>query len=188
MKPQPHAGGRPTRARKLLILERRRRVAAALVRGQSQWQIAQTEGVDPAQISRDLSAIRQEWRQSALIDFEARQAEELARIDAVEAEAWAAWDRSKQDTERRQARTVTTPSGQRTEASRVESVQCGDPRFLTQIMACVKHRCDLLGLSVTRVAPVTPDGKQCCGGPELLTLALERALAAAEAAPPGTGG
>src|SRR5262245_53633973 len=77
---QPHKAGRPTGAGRLLILERRARVAAAYLRGLTQGEIARQEGLNQSQIARDLQAVRKEWLSSAVRDLDARLAEEVARL------------------------------------------------------------------------------------------------------------
>ena len=159
-----------SKAEQLSILKRRRDVAAWYLANVPQWEMAQRAGVDPGQISRDLAAIKREWRASMLADFQERIGMELAKINAVERQCWLEWDESKKDAQTRSAKTVRTPAGQdaagqplfaeRSEASRREEGQCGDPRFLAGIRACVKQRCELLGLIVAKVAPTSPDGRE----------------------------
>src|SRR5262245_52957639 len=108
MKP---TGGGQSAADKLAILERRRRVAAAYLRGTPQYEIARQEGLDKSQISRDLAAVRQEWKLAAIRDFDEHKAEQLAKIDAVEETAWQAWDRSRSDAETLHAGTTRGRTG-----------------------------------------------------------------------------
>ena len=79
------------------LAARRQQVAAAYLRGEYQADIATRFGISQQQISLDLKTIRAMWLQSAVRDFDAARAEELAKIDAVEAEFWGAWEKSKKD-------------------------------------------------------------------------------------------
>lgn len=142
MEPQSTNGGSPTGPERLLILDRRRRVAEHYVRGVPQYKIAQMEGVHESQISRDLKHIRDKWLKSALMDFNERKARELAKIDDLELIARKAWHRSQEDAETTQTRdgasgveTTTTVKG-----------QSGDPRFLERIAWCIEQRCKIAGL------------------------------------------
>jgi hypothetical protein len=143
--------------------ERRARVAGLYLEGQTQFVIAKEVGVNQSTVSRDLEAIRAEWRGSALRDFGERQAEELARIDKLETEAWAAWHRSKLPSEVTTAERVvdeenTAPAKSvvtadlpaappaRTKATKRVENRDGDPRFLAVVHDCIKRRCELLGL------------------------------------------
>src|SRR5262245_39789740 len=74
------------------LRQRRQAVASRYVRGQSQVEIATALGLNQCTISRDLTCIRQQWLDRTMRDFGARQAEELAKLDAMEAEAWRSWD------------------------------------------------------------------------------------------------
>jgi len=112
------------KSEELALQQRRKHVAELYLRGQTQWQIAHAMDVNQAQISRDLKVIRREWLNSAVQDFDARKAQELAKIDAVEAEAWAAWRRSQDPAETVKA--STDGSGKKVE--KTKKGQHGDPR------------------------------------------------------------
>lgn len=133
------------------VVERRQQVAARYIRGEYQSTIARDLGLTQAQISYDLKAIRAEWLQSTLRDFDALKGEQLAKVDAVETEAWAAWERSKQ------AREVTiTEASEGTRPGRKATMrkegQAGDPRFLAEIGKCVDRRCAILGIGAREEA------------------------------------
>jgi hypothetical protein len=126
-------------------------VAAAYLRGLTQWEIAREEGLNQSQIARDLQAVREEWLSSAVRDFDARKAEELARLDSLEREYREAWERSCRDREVRTAKTVTGKEGEvigREEVLRTERTEQrdGDPRFLDGALRCVLARCKIFGL------------------------------------------
>ena len=144
---QPHKGGRPTSSDRLLILARRKRVAEAYLSGRIQFEIAKEEGVDHSTISRDLTAIRKDWRESALRDLDAKFDEELAKLDEVERAAWAAWEESKKTLHTHSREEIT--GGRNDGATRTtekRQQRCGDPAFLQIIMGCVDRRCKLLHL------------------------------------------
>lgn len=137
------------------LLARRQQVAAAYLRGEYQAEIAARFGISQQQISLDLKAIRSAWLQSAIRDFDAARAEELAKIDAVEAEYWSAWDRSKKDKE------VATQEGSgeidpQTKRPRIKKLslrkegQSGNPAYLAGILSCIDKRCAILGLDAPK--------------------------------------
>jgi hypothetical protein len=138
---------RHTPGERLTILERRKNVAARYLRGESQWAIARAFEVDQATVSRDLMCIRAEWLASCLRDFDEVRAEQLAKVDAVEASAWQGWLRSQENAE--------TLRSDETRTSKVSRSQAGDVRFLATVMQCVERRCALLGLDV-QPPPVDP--------------------------------
>ena len=73
------------------VLERRKAVSARYLRGESQHAIALALEVGQATVSRDLTAIRDEWRQSAQTDMADRVAQEIAKLDALEREYHKGW-------------------------------------------------------------------------------------------------
>src|SRR5581483_4024403 len=89
----------PPPAKALAILERRKAVAERYLRGETQWEIARTLGVSQGQVSRDLKAIRQEWLNSSVCNFNELKAREIAKVDELERTYWAAWEESKKTRE-----------------------------------------------------------------------------------------
>lgn len=128
----------------LRVLERRKNVAARYLRGEPQWQIAQSFEVDQGTISRDLAAIQALWERDATQALSARKARELAKIDAVEADAWRAWKRSQEDG-------IVLESGKRAKFTfkrELRKACAGDPRFLELVLRCVQRRCEICGIEL----------------------------------------
>ena len=139
------------------MLARREEVAARYLRGEHQYTIARAVGVSQVQVSHDLKAMRDLWLASSLRDFDTLKSEQLAKIDAVELEAWAAWLRSQQPrevslTEQTEGGEVvgadgtSQPKRPTRKASMRREGQSGDPRFLAVIQKCIDQRCVILGL------------------------------------------
>lgn len=133
--------------------KRRADVARLYLQGRRQVDIASAVGVNQSTVSRDLDHLRREWQADAKRSIDQRAAEELARIDRIEATAWEAWERSCRDAEALHAETVRgradkhgkpLPELQRT--SKTVKGQAGDPRFLERVGWCVERRCKILGL------------------------------------------
>lgn len=144
-------------------------VAHLYLKGRTQHEIAERLSADGDRgysvtqqtVSNDLREIRRRWQESAVCDFGAAMALELAKIDNAEREAWEAWHRSIGQ------RVITTAgrdnggtgNGRGRAQVRTED-QFGDPRYLAQIQSCIDRRCKLLGLDApVKVAPTNPDGK-----------------------------
>ena len=126
-------------------LERQAKVAEFYLQGWSQLKIAAEVGSAQSTISRDLKAIREEWRKSRIRDFEEAIAIQLEKIDLTEREAWSAWERSQQDAVSK--KNMMTGGECPTEwEQEVRTGQYGDPRFLKIALECVERRCKLLGL------------------------------------------
>jgi len=139
------------------IAQRRQRVAELYIKGWLQTAIAAELGISQPTVCQDLQAVRKQWRESSIRDFDAARDLELQKLDRVEREAWAAWERSQQVQE--STRVVQDGSGKR--AQKTVEHPVGDPRYLEQIQKCIASRRALLGLDApTRIAPVMPNGEE----------------------------
>jgi predicted transcriptional regulator len=135
---------------------RRQEVARLSLRGWVQVEIAQHLGVTQGTVSNDLKAIRQQWRQSAVRDFDLAREEMLRSIETIKREAWDAWERSKKP---QQEATVEGEAPRQKTRKRIRN-QNGDPRYLEIILRCGADQRAILGLDApTKIAPTTPDGK-----------------------------
>ena len=142
--------------RKLEIVQRRQKVADLFLQGWNQDAIGRELSISQPQVAADLKKINQAWRESAIRDFNAARDQELARLQRLEREAWAAWERSKQPS---QTATVNGEAGAQT-ARRTVKHQYGDPRFLDIALRCSEARRQLLGLDAPmKITPTTPDGR-----------------------------
>ncbi len=142
---------------KVRIEQRRQQVSDVYVKGSTQSQIARHLGVAQPTVSADLKAIRREWRDSRIRDFDEAVAMELKKLDNLEHEAWSGWERTQQPAES----TKVTQDGSGKKAEKIVKQQQGNPRFLEQVHRCIAGRRTLLGLDApTRIAPTSPDGKE----------------------------
>ena len=80
--------------------------------------------VSESQVSRDLGAVCERWRETALQDIGERKAQDLAELTQIKRELWSAWHLSK----KRKA----------------------DPRFLAEVMRALKQSSELLGYHSTQ--------------------------------------
>lgn len=169
-------------SREGLIEDRRARVASCKVQGLSIRQtiaaLAKAGCVNPdskkpwaiCAIKADLDALTARWQSEALRDISQAKAEELAKLDELEREAWAAWYRgigrkqirttkTKRGTDATQGDAPTAPGMDETETSvRTESLN-GDPRYLGIVLDCQQRRAKMLGLDAPqKIAPTNPEG------------------------------
>lgn len=130
-----------------LRLVRRQNVAREYLKGRYQVDIAFDLSVSIATVKRDLAKIRQDWLISSLQNFDALKAEQLARIDTIEAEAWEMWSRSCELHVRTSVQNIeaTKFPGRNTKTDRTPGT--GDPRYLQTALQCIERRCKLLGLN-----------------------------------------
>jgi hypothetical protein len=124
---------------------RRRQVVDLYLQGWSQAAIAEHLGVGQTTVSLDLRILQKQWRESSIRDFDQLRTIELAKIDLVEREAWAAWQRSQKPAQS----AVVNGEGPRNRARKTLKNQYGDPRFLEQVNKCIAQRRALLGLDAS---------------------------------------
>lgn len=101
--------------------------------------------VTRAMVDKDLHLARKAWRQQADDSCEELIAEQLQRIDLIETEAWAAWERSKENAETT-IRDIENGVKTKAKVRKVSSDQYGDARFLAIALKCVDKRCRILGI------------------------------------------
>jgi predicted transcriptional regulator len=178
------------------VEERRVKVADLYVRGFPQGRIAEMVGVSQTQISFDLAAVKERWVAEQLVDFGERVSRELDKIDRVEEEAWAAWERSKKAAKTRSDKTESmvpkadedepeprgkgkgkrkpakpTPSGL-IPVKQIRDLKItyrdGNPAFLERVAWCIETRLKLLGQlkETTTVNVVQFDWDSLTGRPE----------------------
>lgn len=151
------------------------------LRGWSFREICKEVGCGLTTTQRDIAAIREEWRASRVEAFGTEQLHELARIDAIEREAWAQWEASKKEEVGSRAETevlveqkadgqvVRKPGSER--VVRTTRLRNADPRYMETIRWCVEQRCKLLGLlAPQKIAPTNPEGT----GPAKVVLDLSK--------------
>ena len=141
---------RPSKSRsvKARIEGRRALVSELYLKGKTQAEIAEQLGVDQSTISRDLTALQKQWKDSAIRNLDEAKARELAKIDALERTYWDAWERSVGQTQIKTIKAKGDPKGapgQAEQTIRTEDLN-GDPRYLAGVMSCIERRCRLLGI------------------------------------------
>jgi hypothetical protein len=144
-------GGTGKRRSAAQLARDRRKTADLYLQGWLQADIAGFLGISQSTVSNDLKALQAEWLRSALLDFDEAKAREIAKIDRLEREYWAAWERSREDAE-----TVRQEGSRKGEGGEglppVDKVvktrkgQAGDPRFLQGVQWCIDKRCKILGV------------------------------------------
>jgi hypothetical protein len=140
------------------ISKDRAEIAHLYLQRLTQAEIGQRLGLSRQQVGYDLDVVRKEWLQSSLLDFNARKAEELARIDRLEREYWAAWEASKKERQTSTTEQTTDADGERLRAGIRKVEQTGDPRYLSGVQWCIEQRAKILGLHAPTEARVTSQG------------------------------
>src|SRR5258708_11371613 len=131
------------------VFARRRDVANLALKGWTQAAIASHLKIPQGTVSRDLAAMREFWREFPVYDCEKVRFEQLQKIDLVETEAWAAWQRSQE--QRHSAALTRGKTGEQTRTSLQD--QYGDPRYLREIARCVAQRYEMIGVQPPELPP-----------------------------------
>src|SRR5260370_34244552 len=142
-----------------------RETAALYWGGLTQMEIAKRLNVSRQQIGYDLKLLQQRWRESALADFDAKKAAELAKMDELERTYWEGWERSCQFREVTTQEKTQGGEGQagdgRLKAGVRKEQRDGNPGFLREIERCIEMRCKIIGaFAAATIAPTTPDGEE----------------------------
>jgi transposase len=132
--------------RRFVAAQRRQTVTELYLQGWSQTEIATHLDVAQSTISDDVQYVWRQWEQSSLRNFDQLRAREIQKLEYLEREAWAAWERSKKPSQSAVVTDQGTGNGQRTRKSLKHQV--GDPRFLDQVNKSISQRRSLLGLDV----------------------------------------
>lgn len=142
-------------------------------------------------VSKDVNKLLQEWRETRIDNTDLALQLELERLDAIIKEAWAAWEKSKEDHTVRNNKQKGLPGdlikrkdddeedGERPKSDEIITVQMeqsskevvcyGDPRYLDIIHKALIERRKLLGL-------YAPEKKDISGGISFSALLMETGL------------
>ena len=114
-----------------------------------------------AMVKYDLRGIREGWLESSLRDFDAVKAEQLAKLDQLEFDAWEQWRRSCNDYSKHVTEEKGATQFPGTNTRDESGEQYGDPRYMNVILSIIERRCRLLGLDAPqKMAPTNPAGDE----------------------------
>ncbi len=122
-------------------------IARLYLKGIYQTDIAEELGISVPTVKRDLAKVRHDWLESSLRDFDALKAEQLAKIDTIEAAAWEMWTRSCEVQVRTSEQDIKAARFPGCNIKTDRMIGTGDPRYLQTALQCVERRCKLLGLN-----------------------------------------
>jgi hypothetical protein len=154
------------------------------LQGRTQRDIAEVVGVSQGQVNHDLKLIQQRWRESSIMDMNEAKQRELARLDELEREYWAAWEQSKNErTRARQESDGKSKDGKPNvvRATMEKEQRDGNPAFLAGVMSCIERRCKLLGLDAPAKSELTgkdggPIKTEATSKPDLSKLSVDELL------------
>jgi hypothetical protein len=117
-----------------------------LRQGWTQDQIALHLGITQQQVSLDFKLVQKQWKEQRLAGMDDYVDLKLAEYAEVKKEAWAAWERSKADAEKRRVRDSDSGGFEETETSG----QCGNPAYLQTVLSAIHAERALLGLDAPK--------------------------------------
>lgn len=128
--------------------EMRERIANYRLRGMPFRDIATQVGLSVSYCYDEYKVVEQRWRKSAYDSLTQLKAQELARLDIVESEAWRAYERSQAERTAAEERFSYDRNGQRVRdgGKAKRQTRDGDARFLQIVLDCIDRRIKLLGL------------------------------------------
>lgn len=142
--------------------------------GMSQSNIAKIIGISQPQVSQDLELVRQQWMKETIIDIDIIKAEQLKKIDKIEREMWACWEKSKRIKKSKVTRgrifqqTGATPGS----FELFEEEELGDTKFMDKIQWCISERLKITGGYAAKKIEADVSGKV-----EINNIAREEILA-----------
>lgn len=130
-------------------------VARMMLQGKTQVEISNFLEIDQSTVSRDIQAIRQEWKASSLRDFDEARGHQLAELELVKSELWQAWEESKTVQETTSVEKVGLlgegedskgiASGRIKQLTR-QQTKPGDISYMSGIVTAIREQSKLLGL------------------------------------------
>ena len=151
---------------KFQIEKDREQISIWYLQGWTQARIAEEIGLSRTQITYDLRAIQKQWIKNTTFALDEYKGKELAKIDHVEAEAWLAWEKSKEQFKQQHIvakgikKIIDDDGNQKDQAVTVDKStqiedQYGNPRYLDLVMTCIERRCKMLGIDAPQKHEVT---------------------------------
>lgn len=148
----------------------RQTIADMRLKGHTIAEIVKHSRLSRSTVMREIRSLAAQWQASAVEATHEHRARELARLEAIEREAWAEWERSckpysKEVTERTRHAGKGEEGGdlvgEPTVIRRETGTRVGDAKFLQVVLSAVDARRKLLGLDApSKVAPMDHAGEK----------------------------
>lgn len=128
--------------KRLQFLDNAEKIGRMYCKGQSQRDIAAELGISRQTVVKSLREIRRIWQERLGDTIADHRAEQLAKIDRIEATAWEAYEISK-----RPAKEISNEDGEHAKTIRKKKWRSeGNPKFLELATRQIELRIKLLGL------------------------------------------
>lgn len=133
-----------------LILQSTEDVCRMYLQGYSMLEISKAVSLSLSVIRSTIEDSRRVWLERHNQSLSDLIAEQIAKIDRVEASAWESYELSRKAAREVQASSGTNHKGVFTSAKTTRRKQHGSSDFLNLVLSCIKQRSQLLGLSNKR--------------------------------------
>lgn len=120
-------------------------VARLMVRNMSPEEISDQLGLTVGQVEYTIRKIKDEWRRTRTDIYQSMVDQQLATLDAVQREAWVAWEKSRRDKVVRKRRRGTTGEDEVSLMETTREEQAGNPAYLKLISECVDKKLHIVG-------------------------------------------
>jgi hypothetical protein len=127
------------------------KISQLYLAGESQYAIGKKLNLSQSQVSSELAIVRENWVKQTSMDLDTVKAEQLVKIDKIEQEMWACWEKSKRtkklSTKFGKMNRENNPAGipQINSFNVVEEEELGDMKYMDMIMRCVTERLKITG-------------------------------------------
>ena len=156
-RPIDHNTGRRTSRTREEVRRDLLAISEMYLRGWSQYEIAEYLGITRQLVCHELTKIQKIWQEHIAANHDRLRANELAKLDHLEARAWEQFDKSCEDAETYAEEefeagfihdddSEQTPTGGKKRKLKKRQGQSGDPRYMQIIRECAAERCKILGL------------------------------------------
>lgn len=127
------------------------KIARLMVRGFSGREIAAQVEISESTAYDYMKRLESEWRNDAMASLDTIKGREIAKLDHIETEAWAEFEKSKTAKRRVLTRSDIIGDGDKnvklpTEQRQTTEERLGDTRYLDVVFKCIQLRIKLLGL------------------------------------------
>ena len=155
---------------------RQAKVIDLYLKGHTQREIASILNFSLGTVNSDIAAVRAEWRESRIEDYDDHRQIRAHQICRAMVAAWDAWEKSLKDAESikvsvTKGRTDSegNPSGDLTKSEKQSKGQTGNSSYLDLYIRCVERLCKLYGLD----APTRTEITGADGGPITIATMLK---------------
>ena len=150
----PH-GRKPKEMRQLTfeMIIRRKKVCELWVKGKANWEIAKELDTDGTTVSYDIRWVQAQYLRFVLGDVTEHVAAQVARLDVLEQQVWAAWDKSFENEITITERTYIKSGHRETVTERKEKGRNPNAAYAAILLEINKERSKLLGLYRNDLTP-----------------------------------